>query len=575
MSLYTGRAARSTSWLDALCATFALFAAVSIVVAGIVWSKQNPRATYWDEAGYFNSATLDYWALRDHRPLRSRIESIVKDAVGQPPAHRAVIALTYFTGPKPALLRFVSLATLLVTSLVMFLAGKRLGGVATGALAALVILVSPAVIASSIRFGTEYPLYFAEAAMLYFLLSHWGRTPARYDQLGLGLALGLGFWSKPSFLTIALPVLAAALYAAYQRKGVSPAPAWIWRSIIIGAVIGAGYWLPLGSRTLRYVHRAAVFDRHSLGGLSPHTLGIYCSIVVSTATGPIVAVLLALVAIGSISAGFGRAAKDATRSRDLAVIGICLCGVVPFTILQFLSANHDMRLLSPVVIPLSLAFAVAATRIAFARVPGLVAVVAAALLAQLAMMLLPFGENRMRWFDEFEHKAVIGNTGDSVATVFAPREQWNWSGLYDLTQGLHLRDPLIAYVGNGDPFNRMQIAYPWLQRDVQITPTWLWRSEYGDIRWNQVMAAADEHSDVVLTAPGYDGLRADKQPHDNAYNAEFAKRLESDPNFKPPVKLAFGPYDPTTVLVFVNKRAGSLTPPPPVDDGGNPVRPKA
>jgi hypothetical protein len=187
-------------------------------------------------------------------------------------------------------------------------------------------------------------------------------------------------------------------------------------------------------------------------------------------------------------------------------------------------------------------------------------------------MLFPFGENRTRWFDEFEQRAVIGNTGDSVTTVFAPREQWNWSQLYAMTQRLGLHEPLIGYVGNGDPFNRMQIAYPWLQRDVQITPTWLWRSEYGDIRWSRVMADADEHSDIVLTAPGYQGLPADKQPHDNVYNAEFAKRLESDPNFKPPVRLTFGSYDPSTVLVFVNKRAGSLSPAPPVDDAGNPVR---
>ncbi|NJR66948.1 MAG: hypothetical protein HC772_19175 [Leptolyngbyaceae cyanobacterium CRU_2_3] len=44
--------------------------------------------------------------------------------------------------------------------------------------------------------------------MMYFLLADWQRqAPSRWGWVGLGLALGLGAWSKPPIVFVAAPTL--------------------------------------------------------------------------------------------------------------------------------------------------------------------------------------------------------------------------------------------------------------------------------------------------------------------------------------------------------------------------------
>ena len=81
-----------------------------------------------------------------------------------------------------------------------------------GAFAVLVFALSPEVVSASMFFGTDAPLYLATSAMLYFLFVNWTDPPERSSTwIGLGLAIGLGFWSKASFFAIAPPVIAFAL----------------------------------------------------------------------------------------------------------------------------------------------------------------------------------------------------------------------------------------------------------------------------------------------------------------------------------------------------------------------------
>jgi len=86
-------------------------------------------------------------------------------------------------------------------------------------------------------------------------------------------------------------------------------------------------------------------------------------------------------------------------------------------------------------------------------------------------------------------------------------------------------------------------------------PNWLWRYEDGPIDWQKVMNGA-EHSDIVVTAPGYVGEELIQEDVDNRYNAEFAERLSRDPLFRGPIHLTMGRFAPIDVQVFVKSTLG-------------------
>jgi len=115
--------------------------------------------------------------------------------------------------------------------------------------------------------------------------------------------------------------------------------------------------------------------------------------------------------------------------------------------------------------------------------------------------------------------------------------------------------PRIAHLGSGPTFNPPAIEQAWVLRSRAARVWWLWRYEDGPPDWDSVLASADS-ADVVVTAPGYQGDPADKQPLDNRHNAELASRLAALPAWDTPVELRLGPAG-ARVLAFFRRGAGS------------------
>ena len=94
----------------------------------------------------------------------------------------------------------MSLTCFGLSSWFVYLATRRIGNQVASALAVFIFALSPEVVSASIFFSTDAPLFLAASAMLYYLFVYWTDTAQRASTwIGLGLAIGLGFWSKTSF----------------------------------------------------------------------------------------------------------------------------------------------------------------------------------------------------------------------------------------------------------------------------------------------------------------------------------------------------------------------------------------
>jgi hypothetical protein len=136
-------------------------------------------------------------------------------------------------------------------------------------------------------------------------------------------------------------------------------------------------------------------------------------------------------------------------------------------------------------------------------------------------------------------------------------DQWDWRPLRKITQRCSLEKPKIAFLGMGRPLNPPQILYPWFvagaspsERDGFDEPLWLWRFEQGPVDWQKVMSLIGQ-SEVVVTAPGFEGQATDRQDFDNRDNREFAERVSRDSRFRGPIRLKMGRFEPVEVDVFL------------------------
>ena len=60
-------------------------------------------------------------------------------------------------------------------------------------------------------------------------------------------------------------------------------------------------------------------------------------------------------------------------------------------------------------------------------------------------------------------------------------------------------------------------------------------------------------SDIVVTAPRYIGEVRNKEDLDNQFNGDFAARLSLDPQFRGPIRLEMGRFEPIEIDVFLKK----------------------
>jgi 4-amino-4-deoxy-L-arabinose transferase-like glycosyltransferase len=532
-----------------------LFAAATVIViisAAICWSFAHPFGIHWDEAEYLNWAAIDLERLYSGKLLRLGGRFLI-GSDGIPPAYR-ILALPFLApfGFHTTAARLASLAGFAMSSWFTYLATRRVGSELAGAFAVLIFSLSPEVVSASIVFGTDTPVYLATSAMLYYLFVHWSDpSENRGTWVGLGLALGLGFWSKASFIAIAVPVLAFAVIVDFRKRRNFAGVASLCKAGGLAGLIAAPWWLLNIRPAIAYAKYARGFVRNSLGSPSLATWARWLNSVVQCLLGHGVSIVIAAIAIVFLWTTVIKR-ENVLDGLQKVVVGTCACAAIPIVLAQLSGTNHLLRHISPAVIPLAIVVGLMAEQTGWTRSQTLLTVSSVLFFVQLLMIIYPV---------VFPNKVPLDLgfvNGGPPWRVMIRFDQWNWEPLHDMSAACGVEIPTISYLGAGRAFDPPHIESPWFQDPALANisasqfpyANWLWRYEDGPLDWQKVMYGAD-HSDIVVTAPDYVGEVSNKEDLDNQHNAEFALRLSHDPLFQEPVHLTMGRFAPVDVWVFV------------------------
>ncbi len=536
------------AWLLLTC-----FLLIPIMIAATRWILDHPYGIHWDEALYFNNVLRDIHNLHSGS-LRQLGSILIGGDVRRPPAN-LLVALPFLAlfGFHTAIARLVTLVSWGVSGWIIYLTTRRIASPAAGAVAVLVFCLSPEVISASIFFSTEGPLFLATAVMLYFVSFYWGDGAEHpRDWIGLGLAIGLGLLSKSSFVLIAVPVLAVTFFFLRRNRLTIPALYSFIKAGALAFVVAAPWWLKNLGPALNYTKFAREQPRNSLGDPSLVTWAKWFFTVVVSLIGPGISILIGLIVIVAIRKFIIKRELSLDPLHRAALV-TCGCAVLPLVALQLSGTNHLLRYLCPALIPFAIAVGLLSDVTGWIRSRAALAISGMLAVVQVLMIVAPVALPNNQPVDPGFYN------GGLPWRIMVRFEQWDWKPLRDITQSCGLEKPKIAFLGMGRPLNPPQIQYPWFvagaspsEKNGFSEPLWLWRYEQGPLDWQQLMISA-EQSDIVLTAPTFEGQATDRQDLDNRPNREFAERLAADPYFRGPIRIEMGRFKPVEVLVFVKK----------------------
>lgn len=533
-------------------------AVLLIVIAAVRWSLDHPFGIHSDESLYLNTLHIDIHCLHE-RMFRTLVGRLLRDHAGRPPAYRllALPFLSLFEFHVRAA-RLISLACYGLSCWFLYKATRRLGSSIAAALAVMIFALSPDVVGAVMFYSTEGPLYLATSAMLYYLLTYWN-DPLTHPKnwIGLGLALGVGFLSKASFLLIAIPVLAFWLVVRYLRKLGLPSPWPLWKAGAVAAVVAMPWWALNLKNAVAFTQHARTFVPHSLGPPSLLTWIQWLSTVVQYLLGHGISSLCLLVAclylrtiIVHRTTGFAPSQKAA----------LCACACVggPIVLAQLSGTNHLLRHISPAVMPLAIVVGMLVDRVRATGCPRIDAIAGCLLGVQLLMLLTPVGVPNKQAV-----KLGYGNNNNGALPwrTMVRFDQWDWNPLRDIADRCNVTSPTIGFLGIGRVFNRYAIQAAWLERRsfnasaLMSVPKVerLWRYGLEPIDWQEVMRLSAQ-SDIVVTAPHYGGEV--KEDLDNEHNEEFADRLSKESSFEGPIRLEMGRFTAVEIDVFLKRSLG-------------------
>ncbi len=516
-----------------------------LLAAGALWASRHATGTDWDEAGYVNRVIQDRYMFRAEG-LYGLVRTIGCHEPQRPPAYRMVVVpITIPFGVSTPPVRYISIFTFAATLALVYLLGRWLAGPACGAFTVLLLVTGPTMLLHAVKFGTEFPLYLSVAGSLYFLTRRL-QAPQRslFDILGLGFFLGLGLLSKTSFILVAAPMLAMAFVLDWRGNMPGLSPAFLLRAALVGGLLALPWWQRSWREALAYAQYSGTFARHSLGDFGLPMLIQWFDIFARSATGVALLLLIGAVLARAI---VSRQALRRLEPHQRAALWICLAAGIPLILIQLVSRNHNMRLITPAFFPLAVALGLVASATSWTRARLLTAAATAVFALQAATLAVP------------AFAALPAHDSETLgippSQVLAARELWNWEALRQACQDRHLTNPAVRYLGNGSSYCIPQISHPWVRRNEPATVAFLWRYEEGPIDWERIRAKLAE-ADVVITALNYQGLAADKQPLDNAHNGELAALLQDDPRFEGPIEVDVGARPPAKVIAFFRVRGG-------------------
>jgi Dolichyl-phosphate-mannose-protein mannosyltransferase len=521
-----------------------------ISAAAIWWSLAHPFGIHWDEAAYINQIQIDTHCLL--QGMLYKLGGRLLKSWGRPPAYR-LLALPFLAlfGFHTALARLVTLACFVSSAWFVYRATRCIAGRVAGAVAVLVFSLSPEVVSSSIFFSTEGPLFLATSAMLYYVFACWtGSSERPGTWIGLGMAMGLGLLSKASFVIVAAPVFAFWLLGIVRKRVAVQSVASLRNACILALLIAGPWWIFNLPAAFAMAHMARDYVRDSLGSPSLGTWLRWFNTVLQSLLGIAVSVLIGLVLIAAIRKAIEKKEEIFAPLQKVA-LGACAFAGLPIVLAQLSGTNHLLRHITPAVIPLAIAVGVCADVSAWGRTATSCVVSGALFCAQLLMLVGPvvFPNNR---------PVEVGFVnGDQPWRVMARFDQWDWTSVQKIGESCGLNAPKVSYLGAGRTFNQPQIEYPWSAQKTSLgrtgidlpEVTHLWRYEDGPLNWQVIMDSVAK-SDLVLTAPRFIGELENRENIDNQYNAEFAARMLRDPEFRGPIRLEMGRFEPVEVLVF-------------------------
>ncbi len=552
---------------------FAVLLVLLLSLAAVRWMLEHPYGVHADEAWYINEAQIDVHIFHG-ASLHNLGWWIFHQDPSRPPAYRLIVLpfLALF-GYHTVITRLVTFACFLISACFIYLTTRRFAGPIAATIAILVFCLSPDVVAASIFFSTEGPLYVAVAATLFFLSIYWSDAPEPSGNwIGLGLSMSLGLLSKITFASLAGPVFLFSAITARRHHGRSALVSLV-KAAVLSLVMAFPWWRRNIGPALGYANFTSrgFLPRYTLGShFSVITWERWLSSVFLGLIGPGIAIVILLIAFIHVRRIIVGEKIVPVQRR---VLYACVCAGLPIVVAQLLGTDYLLRHISPAIIPLAISIGVLSDGIGWARPRMAMAVSGLLFFIQFLMLVFPVLFPNRHTVDY----TVITN-GFPPWGVMIRWEQWDWQPLLNLSNSCGLPTPTVSYMGNGANFDRqapyslgnypigntrisylgngrafsgLQMQYSWLSHGLAApNVVWLWRLEDGPIDWQHVMDLAGQ-SDIVITAPHYLGQFADHNDLDNEHNEEFARRLGEDPRFRGPMHLEMGQLDPVDVLVFV------------------------
>jgi hypothetical protein len=480
----------------------AIFCCLVLISVDAKYSMTRPFPDDYDETYYVNDVCGDHSIVMKQGLVKFANHLVSADRL-RPPGYRlAGLLVGLASEPSLPILRSLSLLSLFVTALLLFLSGKEISSTNAGIVWATAFSFSAGAFSTALNFGTETMLYPALAGCLYGVARWFNKVrPDGITVAVLGLSTALGLLSKVSFFPVFVPLVGAAVLLAPKTDQRRRSLLAILGAVAGGTLVTIPWWLANWRDALVF----AMWSSHHFGSDSPWLTEAAANLLgVPFAIGFLIFLGWILVRANSL--------WKIPNSTTWKFVVVCLAGCLPLVALHIVSVNHMMRLLTPALIPGIGVVAVLLDLGGLLKRRVLSVFIALLLVIQVA--IIAWQISRM---------------------VF--QDPWDWAPLRELARAYGLPNPTIVVIAGGftPTFNPPQIQYPWHCHGETISePPWLQDHPIDWSKVNDLIAQAD----IVLTGPGNDEL--ERQLRERSWM---------------PVNLYLGVDSKATILVFFQKRA--------------------
>jgi 4-amino-4-deoxy-L-arabinose transferase-like glycosyltransferase len=509
-----------------------------ILSAGAFWIHAHPYADGWDESYYVNQGIVDYRALISGDIYQ--IWGVLMYCANDRPFAFRLVALpfTYLFGPNIDAMRASCFTCFILASFFTFLAARQMHNTQTGLLAALLFMLSPEVLSSSVRFYVEGSTYLALAATLYLLFKYIDRqSPHTPLWIPLGLCLGFGFIAKASYALIIVPPLLFVFFIAIKKWGIKQALTGLIKPLILAFFISAPWWVLNFQPALKHIQAAKVFS-WTLQGSGIALLAAYMHVFLNCVTGYFAGILIIITMIAVTGLLLFKKVSLETDIKNK--LWICFWGGVFLVSSQIASSNHCLRLVSPVMIPLAIMgayfIAVSGKTLKFHSLFLCITL----LIVQLGFILSSF---------RLKNEPFITLWDNRAEKTFAYREQWDWTFLYNLLKPYRQDAIQIGFIGAVRPMNPSNIAYPWIINNETIPVNFIVKDRLNKdfqvilneaMKYNVIVILADYPYDKLITTA-----------RNNSHNVPLIGILSENQDFQQPVTIKVGRFKETTLMVFI------------------------